>query len=144
MCSIRELSPADARALTPLYGEYDWWADRTVDDVRSGLAETDLALGIETDGDLVASARVVTDYTYYATVYDVIVARDRRREGVGTQLLSALVDHPDLQSLPRLSLLCREGLVAYYETIGFERFDREIDVPEGESEELVRMHYHLE
>ncbi len=140
---VRELVPADAQALTTLYEEYDWWADRDVDDVHTALGETDVALEIEVDGTLVATARVVTDYTYYATVYDVIVARDRRGEGLGTQLLDALVDHPDLQSLPRLSLLCREGLVGYYESVGFEQFDREIEIPEGGTEELVRMIYRL-
>jgi len=93
------------------------------------------------ESDLVASARVLTDYTYYATVYDVIVAADRRGEGVGRTLMEAVTGHPDLQELSGLSLLCRRGLVPYYESVGFELYDGEVDVPEGTTEELVRMTY---
>lgn len=38
-------------------------------------------------------------------------------------------------------MLCRRGLVPYYETIGFEPFDLEMEIPEGDTEELVRMTY---
>ena len=141
MPTVRDLEPEDAPALTALYGEYDWWADREVDRVRQALAETPVAVGVEADGDLVASARVLTDYTYYATVYDVIVAADRRGEGLGATLLEAVLNHPELQDVPGLTLLCRRGLIPYYESVGFELFDPEIDVPEGGSEELVRMIY---
>lgn len=136
---VRELDPRDAPDLTALYTDYEWWADREEARVREALAETDVALGIVADGDLVAAARVLTDYVYYAKVYDVIVAADRRGEGFGERLLGAIVDHPDLENLPGLSLGCREGLVPFYESIGFEVYDREMDVPEGGTEELVRM-----
>ena len=88
-----------------------------------------------------AAARVLTDFAYYATVYDVIVAADRRGEGFGAVLVEAVVDHPDLRATPGLSLLCREGLVPFYESVGFEPFDPEMEIPEGGTEELVRMTY---
>jgi len=159
MPQIRELTQEDAPALTALYGDYEWWADRAVEDVRQALLATEVALGIEAEsapgratqastgdeaGDddrLLAAARVLTDFTYYATVFDVIVAADRRGEGLGRQLLTAVLDHPDLQELPGLSLLCRRGLVPYYESVGFELHDEPVDVPEGGTGELVRMRY---
>lgn len=137
----RDLTPADAPALTDLYGDYEWWADRDVEGVRRALEGTEVAVGIEAEGELVAAARVLTDGVYYATVFDVIVATDRRGEGFGRRLLEALVGHPDLREVAGLSLLCRRGLVPYYESVGFERFDPEIEVPEDGTEELVRMTY---
>ena len=139
MTTIRNLTPANAEALAALYGDYEWWADRTVEDVRRALAETEVAVGVEADGELVAAARVLTDYTYYAKVYDVIVAADSRGEGHGERLLEAVVDHPDLQAVDGLALGCRAGLVRFYESVGFERFDPEMEVPEGGTEEVVRM-----
>ena len=139
MSTVRDLTPADAEALTALYRDYEWWADRTTEDVRQALVETGVAVGVEVDGELVAAARVLTDYTYYAKVYDVIVAADRRGEGNGERLMEAVREHPDLQSVDGLALGCREGLVEFYESVGFERFDREMEVPEGGTEKLVRM-----
>ena len=141
MTTVRNLTPADAEALTALYRDYEWWADRTTEDVRRALAETGVAVGIEADDELVAAARVLTDRTYYAKVYDVIVAADSRGEGHGERLLEAVVDHPNLQAVDGLALGCRAGLVGFYESVGFERFDPEIEVPEGGTEALVRMTY---
>jgi len=143
MPDVRDLTPEDAPALTALYEDYEWWEDRGVDGVRDALAGTEVAVGVWGDDDdrLVAAARVLTDYTYYANVFDVIVAADRRGDGLGEVLMAAVRDHPDLQSVPGLSLLCREGLVPFYESVGFELYDREFEVPEGGTEELVRMTY---
>ncbi|MGA9400647.1 GNAT family N-acetyltransferase [Haladaptatus sp.] len=148
MAKTRDLTPDNAEELTELYEEYEWWEDREVDGVRTALAETEVVVGVECetsgksgDGDLVAAARVLTDYTYYANVFDVIVAADRRGEGFGEILMEAVVDHPDLQSVVGLSLLCRRGLVPYYESVGFDLFDPEMEIPEGGVERLVRMTY---
>lgn len=141
MTNVLDLTVEDAHALTALYQEYEWWADRDIADVREALAETEVAVGIEDSGSLVAAARVLTDFTYYANVFDVIVAADHRGEGIGQTLMAAVIDHPDLQHVDGFSLLCRQGLVPYYETVGFELFDPEIEIPEGSSEELVRMIY---
>ena len=155
MATVRDLDATDAQALTALYEDYPWWEDRSVADVEAALANTEVALGvtveserasasdrIDEDGsELVAAARVLSDYRFYATVYDLIVATNRRGEGHGKTLMDAVVEHPDLKSLPGISLLCRDGLVPFYESIGFELYDREMEVPEGGTEELVRMTY---
>ncbi|EFW94034.1 GCN5-related N-acetyltransferase [Haladaptatus paucihalophilus DX253] len=141
MVLTRDIELDDAGELTDLYEEYEWWEDREAGDVRTALAETEVAVGVEENGTLVAAARILTDYTYYANVFDVIVATDRRGEGFGKILMEAVVDHPDLQSVVGLSLLCRRGLVPYYESVGFELFDPEMEVPEGGVETLVRMTY---
>ena len=144
MPTVRALSPDDAPELTALYEEYEWWDDRTVSEVRDALAETEVAVGIEDGGDLVAAARVLTDYQYYANVFDIIVVADRRGEGLGETLVEAIVDHPDLQSTPGVALLCRDGLAPFYESLGFEVFGPEFEVPEGGTEELVRMTYQFD
>jgi GNAT superfamily N-acetyltransferase len=93
----------------------------------------------ESIGDLVAAARVLTDYASYAKVFEVIVAADRRGEGFGRESMDGVVEHPDLQSVGGLSLRCREGPVPFYESVGFELFDPEMEVPEGGTDELVGM-----
>ena len=70
-----------------------------------------------------------------------VVAADRRGKGRGRQLLEAVRDHPELRAADGLALGCREGLVPFYESVGFERVDREMPVPEGGRERPVRMTY---
>jgi predicted GNAT family N-acyltransferase len=139
---VEDLPPSRADELTALYRDYAWWDDRDRESVCRALEDTDVAVALETEsGELVAAARVLTDYTYYATVFDVVVAADRRGDGVGARLMDAITDHPDLQDLPGLSLLCREGLTEFYEQAGFEVFDDPVDHPDGNPEPLVRMVY---
>jgi len=144
MPTVRDLTPDDATALAALYGDYEWWADRDAERVRVALEATEVAVGVERDGELVAAARVLTDYTYYATVFDVIVAAGCRGEGVGELLLEGVLDHPDLRAVDGLALLCRRGLVEFYESVGFEPYGPEVEIPEGGREELVRMTYSRE
>lgn len=135
-----ELDAGDAPELHALFAEYDWWSDRDVASVQAALEHTPLALGLEEDGDLVAAARVLTDYTYYARIYDVIVRTDRRSEGVGAELLSAVVDHPDLSDVNPV-LICRDGLVSFYESVGFEPYPETVAHPDGDDEELRQLYY---
>jgi len=130
---------ATADELLGLYREYDWWADRDPENVRRALEHTDevvvLRDGDNESGDPLAAARVLTDYVYYAMVYDVIVAEDRRSDGLGTDLMAAVVAHPRLQDVAP-SLLAREGLVPFYEACGFDVMDEAIDHPDGDPEQL--------
>lgn len=135
-----ELTTDDASALAVLYDEFEWWAGRGESAVREALAGTDVALGVRADDDLVAAARVLTDFTFYGTVYDVIVAADRRGEGFGHALMEAVVGHDELAALDVLDLRCREGLVPFYERVGFEVHDPTLEVG-GREESFVKMNY---
>lgn len=141
--TLREevLGPEDAEDVHGLYASYEWWADRDVADVRTALENTDLAVGCrdaETD-ELVAAARVLTDFVYYAKLYDVIVAERRRGDGVGAMLVEAVRDREELRGVDVVMLNCREGLVPFYESCGFERHGMTVGSGEHEGESLVKM-----
>ena len=146
-----ELDVDDAAELTALYEEYGWWADRDEAAVEAALRNTPLALGLRGDGevagdgagdggsaDLVASARVLTDFTFYARIYDVVVRAERRGEGVGRELMRGVVDHPALADVNPV-LVCREGLVPFYESVGFEPYPESVPIPEGGEGELTQL-----
>jgi len=135
----RDLGPDDASEYVALFSDYAWWADREVPPFRDALTETDEAIGLRADGDLVAAARVLTDYVHYAMVYDVIVAEDRRGEQLGERLLQAVVDHPALSGIT-VTLAAREGLVPFYERGGFADVSP-VDHPDGEPEDLRFLAY---
>lgn len=132
-----DLTPDDAAELTALFAEYGWWADRTESNVREALANS-VAVGIRDDGELVAAARVVIDGVYYAKLYDVIVAADRRGEGVGSQLLDAVFDHPALDDV-FCSVTCRAGLVDFCQRAGFEPYPSPVERPDGDPEAMSHL-----
>ena len=64
----------------------------------------------------VAFARVVTDKATFAWLCDVFVLAEHRGNGVGKQLMDAVMSHPDLQGLRNVLLATRDahGLCARY------------------------------
>ena len=60
-------------------------------------------------GEQVAFARVVTDRATFAWLCDVFVAASARGQGIGTSLVAAIVEHPDLQGLRRWGLRTRDA-----------------------------------
>jgi predicted GNAT family N-acyltransferase len=136
-----DLTTDDASELTGLYADHHWWDDRAEGRVATAITNADLALGLRDDGELVASARVLTDAAYYATAYDVIVAADRRGVGLGRELMDAVVTHDALGDAPRVSLACRGGLTDFYADCGFELAQETVE-HDGEREPLAHMTYH--
>lgn len=112
----------DARELQALYETHWWFEGRSLEDIRQSLAQSDEVFGVRdrADGTLIASCRVLTDYTFTGKVLDVIVAEPHRRQGVGSELLRAATSHPSLAAVDELTLTCREGLTPFYEEVGFD------------------------
>lgn len=63
-------------------------------------------------------ARAVTDLATYAYLTDVIVAEEARGRGIGSWMIEAIVEHPDLQGLRRIALFTRDAR-RLYERHGF-------------------------
>lgn len=137
----RSIGPDAVPELAELYETYDWWADREPTELERALAGTDETIALRDDesDELVAAARVLTDYTYYAMVFDVIVHDDHRGDGLGEELMAAVVTHPPLSDV-NPTLLSREGLVPFYEACGFED-QGAIERPNGDPEELRFLAY---
>lgn len=139
---VTELSARNAEDVLELYRDHPGWENRSYRDVRRALKNTDLTVGLWDDNRLVGSARVMTDFVYYAKVYDVIVAADRRGEGLGRRLMKEVANHEQLSAMSdrHLELICREGLVPFYRDCGFEQFDATAEI-DGREESYVKMNY---
>jgi ribosomal protein S18 acetylase RimI-like enzyme len=67
---------------------------------------------------IASSARAISDGEYYAGIYDVVVLPEYQSQGVGKQLMTAL-----LEKLPvgNIILLAVQGKEGFYEKLGFAR-----------------------
>lgn len=107
--------------LMRLYADAWWSRERTVEQVRDLLRWSDLVVGLcaPPDDRLVAFARVLTDRTFRAMMYDVIVDANMRGRGLGHRLMQAVVSHPMLQGVEYVELYCRPELAPFYRSLGF-------------------------
>ena len=70
------------------------------------------------DGDrLVGFGRVLTDFVYRATIWDVIVDQAHHKQGIGTELVQRILNHPRLNKVELFWLCTRRP--GFYEKLGF-------------------------
>ena len=107
----------DPAKLVCLYQQAPWAKGRTLEDARKMLRHTDVAV-IAWNGDLlIGFGRVLTDYVYRATIWDVIVDKTYQRRGVGANVVQRILTHPRLKKV-ELFWLCTR-LPGFYEKLGF-------------------------
>ncbi|GAA4114999.1 GNAT family N-acetyltransferase [Aminobacter aganoensis] len=95
-----------------------WGAERS-DEINRRAFDNSLCVGAYLDRRQVGFARVVTDNACFAYVCDVIVWPEHRGLGIGTGLVQALLDHPDLASVTGWSLRTSDAH-GLYNKFGFE------------------------
>ena len=117
---IHELSE---QHITDLHGLYqqEWWSKaRTLEDTKLVLQGSQLCIGIVDDANrLVGFTRVLTDYIFKALIFDVIIAKSARKQGLGDQLINSVKAHPKLQRVGHFELYCVQEMYAFYERHGF-------------------------
>lgn len=99
----------------------EWWcSDRSLEEVRSVVAGSDLMLAcLNHDEEIIAFSRVLTDRIFKAVLFDVIVRPDYRARGLGKILVGQLVNHPMLLSVRSIELYCPDRISGFYKGMGF-------------------------
>ena len=118
MITFSERKDFDPTHLVRLYAHAAWATGRSVEGVREMLSHTDLALSVWDGSRLVGFGRVLTDYVYRASIWDVIVDPDYQGQDIGTQIMERILQHPDLKQV-ELFWLCTRDKQTFYEKLGF-------------------------
>jgi ribosomal protein S18 acetylase RimI-like enzyme len=71
------------------------------------------------DNQLIGFGRVISDFTTYAYVCDIIIETLHRRKGLGNFLIKKMMSHPELQGLKTWSLRTTDEARKIYEKNGF-------------------------
>ena len=122
---VHRLTEAQVTELVALYRNEWWTRNRQEVGVRRMLEGTGLIFALcaggapGAPGRLVAFARVVTDFVYRATIYDVIVSADYRGRGLGQMLMNNILSDPKLAGVEYLELYCLPELMPFYRGLGF-------------------------
>jgi ribosomal protein S18 acetylase RimI-like enzyme len=94
------------------------WGASVTRRILERAVENSVCVGVYHGAEQWAFARAVTDLATYAYLTDVIVAANARGRGIGSWMIDALLSHPDLQGLRRVTLLTRDAR-RLYEKFGF-------------------------
>ncbi len=119
--SVDQLSPKQIRKLHQLF-QNEWWTNtRDLGDVEEMLKHTDFIFALIEDGseELIAFARVLSDWVFKALIMDVVVHPLHRDSGLGKELMERILKHDDFKKVGHFELYCLENMVPYYERWGF-------------------------
>jgi len=117
---VNQLTEEQIKQLHALYAGEWWCKDRTLEQARRCVNGSQLIIGLTDDaGTLCAFTRVLTDFTFKALIFDVIVHRDYRKENLGIKLIDLVKTHSKLSQVKHFELYCLPELFAFYERHGF-------------------------
>lgn len=99
-----------------------FWSKNIPLEYVSRFIEFSLCFGIYKNNDhqLVGFGRVISDYTTYAYICDVIIDPLHRKRGLAQALVKQMMSHPDLQGLKTWTLRTTEEARKIYEKNGFK------------------------
>ncbi len=78
-----------------------------------------VCFGVYHEGKQIGFSRVVTDYSEFASLWDVIIEEEYRRRGIGKALMKYVFAHPQLQAIFRWFLMT-EDAHGLYQKYGFK------------------------
>lgn len=117
---IYSLTPKHFTQLHALYQQEWWTKGRSLEETKSCAGGSQICIGlVDANDNLIGFARVLTDFTFKAFIFDVIVQEDNRRSGLGDQLLSAIKSHEKLQAVKHFELYCLPDMNGFYAKHGF-------------------------
>ena len=110
-----DLSRLDFRATSDLLKATYWGGQRTDEVNRRAFANSICAIAL-VDGRQAGFARASGDRAVLAGISDVVVWPEHRGRGIGKALVEALLDHPELRTVPTFMLNTADahGLYARY------------------------------
>lgn len=117
-CEISfDMSRIDFRATSDLLMASYWGARRSDEMHRRAFANS-LCAGAYSEGKQVGFGRAITDRTVFAYLADIIIWPGYRGQGIGSRLVQALIDHPDVGTVLHWSLSTSDAH-GVYEKLGF-------------------------
>jgi ribosomal protein S18 acetylase RimI-like enzyme len=126
-CAISTRRKPSAQALKRLYAKAWWTAERDPAGIRAVLKNSDLIATAWIRGELVAFARVSTDFAYRAVLWDVIVDTEHQRRGLGTRLVRAILEDARLAKVESFWLFTTDKQ-AFYKSFGFKTHPKNVMV----------------
>lgn len=119
--AIEYLTDEQIEDLYRLYQNQWWTRKRQRADIERMLQYSNLIVAFcdPQSKRLLAFSRILTDRVYRALIFDVIVDASHRGKGLGRILMDAIVNHPVLQSVGSLGLICLPEMIPFYQKWGF-------------------------
>ena len=115
-----QLDNKQMEQLHALYQCESWSAGRSLEETQIAVKNSQLCFAlVDGEKNLVAFARVLTDYIFKALIFDVIVDGKYRGRGLGNTLVMTIKNYSRLSQVKHFELYCLPELHDFYGKHGF-------------------------
>jgi len=112
--------PGQLLQLQALLDQHSFWGQgRSRRQLKTMLAGSQAVVSAWRRGRLVGFGRASSDGAFRAVLWDVVVATDLQRQGLGLRLVDTLLAAPALRGVERVYLMTTNG-TGFYRRLGFE------------------------
>ena len=123
---VRLVDVWDVETIADLYRAGGWWNEDWNPAGLRALIAGSFAFAVAVDpgaGGAVGMGRVISDGVSDAYVQDLIVLPGYRGRGIGTMILSALLDYCNAAGVTWVALVAEPGTETFYAALGFRRME---------------------
>lgn len=99
----------------------------TSEELHAAAGRSWFLLAVYRHGRLVGNGRVVSDGVLHALIVDVIVLPECQGTGIGTQIMTRLIERCRAARIHDVQLFCARGKAPFYRRLGFA--ERPADAP---------------
>lgn len=108
--------------LQDLYRFTRWGRSRSIEQIEMMLKGTSMCFSVRHLGRLVAFCRILTDFVFRASLWDIMVHPDHQGKGLGSSLLDYALLHPKIRDIPLITTYTSE-LSPFLSKLGFRNED---------------------
>jgi predicted GNAT family N-acyltransferase len=116
---LHSLNENQIQQLHLLYQNEYWSKGRSLEDTINCIKNSSMIFALVENDQLLAFARVLTDYVFKALIFDVIVSPTQRAQGLGKEVVKAIIENNNLQKVRHIELYCLPELAHFYKQFGF-------------------------
>ena len=108
--------------LQDLYRFTRWGRSRSLEQIDKMLVGTSRCFSVRYNDKLVAFCRIMTDFVFRGSLWDILVHPDHQGKGIGSNLLKYALNHPSIKNVPVMVTYTSE-LTDFMGRLGFESRD---------------------
>jgi ribosomal protein S18 acetylase RimI-like enzyme len=116
---IRQADPAtDFPGILGVYAGNKWSHARSPERLRIAVERADLALVAVQDDQVVGFVRTMSDGAFAVYIADILVLPEHQGQGIGRNLLAAVLDHYPLETFHHQVLIAERDAEGFYRRMG--------------------------
>ena len=96
-----------------------WAQNRTINDLKKCLANSDVIVSLWVDNEIVGFGRALTDGIYRGVLWDIVIDKNHQGKGFGTLILKKILSSKKIKNTKKLYLMTTNKK-RFYSQFGFK------------------------